>query len=189
MRGTTTARFPSPRSLVSLVLVGAVGATVPLACGGDDGGGGTTSGTTGSTTTSTGGTGGAGGAGGGAGGSGGDACFGDAAVWATIPKMGPFPCTKNSDCCVVVNDCLAEAQVVGAADYEKAQSSWPYCPADGCANCIAPYVDVQCSGEECVGYIPPENPGMPPPAGTNHCGEDAAPPLVGVGKLQFTCGG
>ena len=184
------------RSIASLfvVLVGGWFLS-PLACGGDDTGdaGGTTATntTTGAMTSATGsgGAGGDGGAGGSDGGAGGGACLGDPGVWETIDKGGPIDCTKNSDCCVVINTCLAEAQVVSAADYEKAQTSWPYCPDSGCANCLAPYVDVRCSGDECVGYLPPENPGMPPPAATNHCGDDAAPPMLGVGLLHFACGG
>lgn len=152
---------------------------------GTGGGGGTT---TTSTSTSTSTAAGGGGAGqGGQGGHGGAAgCHGDQAAWDAIEKAN-ITCQKSSDCCVVVNGCTNEAQVVGAGDFDAAQTAWPYCDND-CTDCIPPDVVVECSGGKCVGYIAPEGDGGIG-VGTSHCGEDG--PSLGLSgpKLAFTCGG
>jgi hypothetical protein len=61
----------------------------------------------------------------GEGGATGGVCQGDAELWATITAAPP-ECESADDCCVVVNACLAEAQIVHADDFEPAQTAWPY---------------------------------------------------------------
>jgi hypothetical protein len=130
----------------------------------------------------TGGAGGAGGAGGGA------ACHGDEAAWMTATAE-PIPCQKNSDCCVIVNSCVNEAQVVAAGKASAAKAAWPYCDAD-CTDCIPPSVMVECSAEKkCVGYKVPESDNPPPELSQDHCGVDAPPLMMMNPALTFTCGG
>jgi len=149
--------------------------------GGDVGGGGSTSsGTGGSTSSGTGGT-----AGGGAGvpDCGGGTLLGDPDAWAGIQKEN-ISCTKNSDCCVVINDCLSEGQIVHASDYALAQTAWPYCQYH-CAQCVPPFVDVACVDGICVGESTEW-------AGErdmeeSHCGVDDEPVDITVPATTFSC--
>lgn len=140
----------------------------------DDDGSDTTPGLGGSagTTTATGGSGGTGG------------CYGDQEAWDQIPKTN-LSCVHNSDCCVVFNGCLGEAQVVSADDFAVAGQVWPYC--EPCVQCMLPVVEVECQQGECVGYeVPPdEDAGIY--EGQNHCGVDE--PLPGLSDLgvHFSC--
>jgi len=146
-----------------------------------------------STSTGSGGAGGTSGTGGAAGssgtqGGGGLACHGDQVAWDAIPKT-MIPCQKNSDCCVVVNTCTSEAQVVAAADSAAAAASWPYCDND-CVNCQPPMIALECKEGQCVGYFPMPDPTKPPELGTNHCGEDGVTPAGGTPpKQHFDCSG
>lgn len=63
-------------------------------------------------------------------------CHGDAATWASL-TTGPLPCTENSDCCVVVNGCLSQSQIVAASSQAEAKAAWPYCDSE-CNLCIPP---------------------------------------------------
>ena len=135
--------------------------------------------TTGTTST---GSGGSGGAGGGST-STGAVCHGDPTSWTEI-TAAPIACTKNSDCCVVINGCLSEAQVVHADDFATAGAAWPYCDSD-CNDCIPPVIDVGCVDGVCVGDAQPED----GTAGMDHCGEDVAPLVPVDPALSFTCGG
>lgn len=123
---------------------------------GHDGGGGGTAGSAGATSGS---------------------CQGDATKWASITQ-GPFACTKNSDCCVVVNGCVNQAQVVSKQDYDNgAANQWPYCDKD-CTACIAPAVDVVCSGGQC-GLVQRDPLDASPGQSTSRCGVDTTP-VVGT---------
>lgn len=172
----------------SLLLVLAIVANLLVpACGGGSsagGDGGASSSSSGSGDGGAGGTSGAGGQAAGGGGQGGSAhCFGDAAAWAPMTQA-PMACQMNSDCCVVINDCLAEAQVVRAKDYAAAPSTWPYCD-DLCTNCIAPVIEVGCENGACVGKVK-EN-GLPgDPLSGSHCGVD--PVVAPAQDLHFGCG-
>lgn len=145
------------------------------ACGSSDEGGGS------------GGSGGASGVGGagGAGGAG-TACVGDAAAWAEASK-GPFACAKNSDCCVVINTCVNEGQVVGADKKDAVKALWPYC-TDACTKCIPPAIHVECLSGECVGYSDMDI-NAPPELRADHCGVDAPPLMMLSPASHFTCGG
>lgn len=122
-----------------------------------------------------------GGSGGGSGtagsaGSGGTAgnCQGDATKWMAITQ-GPFPCTKNSDCCVVVNSCVNQAQVMLKTDYDKGGADlWPYCTDQDCTNCIPPAVDVVCDNGQCgLEELSPLD--ASPDKSNDHCGVDSMP--------------
>jgi len=114
----------------------------------------------------------------------GGACHGDSSVW-TVLTQGPIACTQNSDCCVIVNGCLSQSQIVAATNKDQAKAAWPYCDSM-CNACIPPAVEVGCQGGTCVGQVVPV-----PDASTDllmdHCG---AVPVGGTAsKLLFSCGG
>ena len=125
---------------------------------------------------------GGGGSGSGATGTGGLACYGDQASWAAVTQT-PIACTKNSDCCVIINYCLSEAQVVHATDVDAAKTAWPYCDAD-CNDCIPPDVEVFCLDNQCVGVA------SEPTGGdvVDHCGIDENPGTGGTTGEHFGCG-
>jgi hypothetical protein len=106
-------------------------------------------------------------------------CYGDTTRWASI-TAAPAKCRTADDCCVVVNGCLSEGQVVGVSDFDAAQAAWPFCDAD-CNDCIPPAVIVACDNGECVGTIDPDS----PDDGTSHCGDAA--PLGPEPSQSFTC--
>jgi hypothetical protein len=135
-------------------------------------GGGSTTGTGGSSTTT-----GTGGVGGG--------CHGDATSWATL-TAAPVACTKNSDCCVIINGCLSQAQIVSATNEAAAKGAWPYCDSM-CNDCIPPAVVVGCDNGECAGKVVDFSDASPDLL-MDHCGVD---PQVGLSnvKLHFGCGG
>lgn len=139
--------------------------------GGLDGGGGATSSATGTASSSQAGTGGG--------------CHGDATTWATLTK-GPIACTTNSDCCVVVNNCLSESQIVSATNETPAGAAWPYCDSQ-CNACIPPPVQVGCENGVCVGVVS-DIADASPDLFMNHCGVDA-PVGAAKDKLHFACGG
>ena len=129
---------------------------------------------------SEGGGGGQGGAGTGGLGHGGASCHGDATAWTELTQT-PIACTKNSDCCVVINFCLSEAQVVHSSNTTAAKDAWPYCDSD-CNDCIPPTIDVFCQDNHCVGVERPD--GEP----TEHCGIDEMPGTGGTTGEHFGCG-
>lgn len=86
----------------------------------------------------------------GSGGSGGESCHGDATTWAALTS-GPITCTKNSDCCVILNGCLSAAQIVSEANQATAKSAWPYCDTHAGNHCIPPAIVVGCEDGECAG--------------------------------------
>ncbi len=115
---------------------------------------------------------------------GGPVCTGDAATWDAIEKTD-IPCQSASDCCVVVNGCLAEAVLVASSDFESAQDAWPTC-LEQCVDCVVPYVAVVCEAGLCAAYA--DDVDLAPPA-TSHCGgatETAGP--NGPGQA-FDCTG
>jgi len=99
-------------------------------------------------------------------------CHGDPTAWDAIEKTS-IACGANSDCCVVVNPCTAESQVVHADDFAEAEAVWPYCD-DACVFCIAEYVDLACVAGECVASPPPA--GAEPQEGVSQCGVDGVLP-------------
>jgi hypothetical protein len=115
-------------------------------------------------------------------GSGGATCHGDDAQWASVTQS-PIACTKNSDCCVVLNFCLSAAQVVHASNVSAAKDSWPYCESE-CNDCIPPEVTVFCLDQQCVGVSVEEPTGDP----ADHCGIDGMPGTGGTTGEHFGCG-
>lgn len=171
------------RAIDSLAFVGLLASIVACAaCDstsiGNNGGGGTTSGSTGGST----GTGSSSATTTGAGGN--CAHTGDATAWAGY-TAGPITCQKNSDCCVIVNGCISAAQVVAAADKDKAKAAWPYC-TDLCNACIPPAVVVGCVDGECTGTTV-DLADAAADLMQDHCGEDG--PVLPKGILHFSCGG
>ena len=124
----------------------------------------------------------------GTGGGTGGGCEGDAAKWATI-TAGPFTCTQNSDCCVVMNGCLSQAQIVEAKDYAAAPGAWPYCPS-ACVGCIGPAVQIACVDGACVGESldPTSSPPPDPSLFMSHCGVDAVNVGAPATAHKFGCG-
>jgi hypothetical protein len=115
----------------------------------------------------------------------GGGCQGDGATWAMLTK-GPIACVHASDCCVILNDCTNEAQIVSAAEETAAKAAWPYCDSQ-CTHCIPPAVEVGCQNGVCVGEAV-----VDPDGGTDlltdHCGTGV--PFGGSPEeLHFTCGG
>jgi hypothetical protein len=115
----------------------------------------------------------------------GGGCQGDSATWATL-TAGPIACTQNSDCCVIVNGCISEAQIVSATNEAAAKTAWPYCESQ-CNDCIPPAIQVGCDNGVCAGTVV-DFADASPDLLMDHCGTD--PPVNPVaGKLHFTCGG
>jgi hypothetical protein len=114
----------------------------------------------------------------------GGGCQGDSATWAQL-TAGPFACSTDADCCVIVNGCTNEAQVVSKANQAAAKAAWPYCE-NQCTDCIPPAVLVGCVGGTCVGQTVP----LPDASADllmDHCG--TAPVGGSANTLHFTCGG
>ncbi len=106
---------------------------------------------------------------------------GDPDAWATL-TTGPFACTKNSDCCVIVNECTDVGQIVSAANKSAAEAAWPYCP-NSCALCFPPAVQVGCVDGLCTGSEIFADAGMPWPTSYSHCGIDTETVPPGVERL------
>jgi len=113
-------------------------------------------------------------------------CHGDTAAWNTILAK-PLDCQTNADCCVVINTCINEAQIVLAADYSAAGMVQPYCD-NQCTNCIPPAIDVGCVGGKCVGQnLSNANPPPPDMLRQSHCGVNVV--LMPSPMTHFICGG
>jgi hypothetical protein len=115
-------------------------------------------------------------------GSGGATCHGDVAAWEAATQA-PIACTKNSDCCVVINLCVSEAQIVHASNADAAKAAWPYCDLD-CKDCIPPEVSVFCHNSQCVGIAGEPSGSLP----MDHCGVDDEPGEGGGSGEHFSCG-
>lgn len=113
----------------------------------------------------------------------GGGCYGDPVAWKSL-TTGPFACTKNADCCVVVNTCVNEAQVVAAKDRADAQEVWPFC-GYMCADCLPPAVKVGCYQGFCAGVLV-FGPDATPDMREDHCGTEATS-VDGEGWLHFDC--
>jgi len=119
-------------------------------------------------------------------GAGGAMCHGDATAWNAILAK-PLSCMTNDQCCVVINTCLNDAQIVLATDYAAAGTAQPYCD-NQCTNCLPPAIDVGCVGGKCVGQnLDNANPPPPNTLRQSHCGVN--PVLMPAPTSHFTCGG
>jgi len=113
----------------------------------------------------------------------GGSCHGDATKWATVTQ--PVSCTKNSDCCVVINGCLNQAQVVSKQNYDKGVDNlWPYCDKE-CTACMPPAVEVLCNNGQC-GLKELDYMDASADKHMDHCGVDATP-VVGPLKTMLGC--
>ncbi|HEX6765142.1 MAG TPA: hypothetical protein VF103_06680 [Polyangiaceae bacterium] len=115
-------------------------------------------------------------------GAGGADCSGDPERWAEITS-GPIACSRNSDCCVVVNQCKAAAQIVHADDYPGARALWPSCD-DECYDCFPPVVYVACVDGFCTG----EEDDEALDEGMSHCGSDDEIVAAPSSSMAFGCG-
>ena len=113
-------------------------------------------------------------------------CLGDKLAWEKLMST-PSPCVDDSDCCVIVNLCIAEAQVVAKSQSEEAPKLWPYCPSK-CNDCIPPAVDVACVMGQCRGHIVLESK-WDSLLRADHCSsENKIVPSVGTTATHFGCG-
>jgi len=112
-------------------------------------------------------------------------CHGEQQAWDAIEKTH-IQCATPADCCVVLNGCTAQAQVVSKADYDTAAQVWPYCDAD-CVLCTLPIVDVTCRQGECVGteLQPDVDSGVV--EGESHCGQNDPNATFDMPAMQFAC--
>jgi hypothetical protein len=84
-----------------------------------------------------------------------------------------YACRDDSDCCIVIDNCMAMAYLYSKAPGATGQPSFPGSGRDTCAACIPPAVQVRCDSGQCVGekvssvYSGPLN--------QNHCGPVALP--------------
>jgi hypothetical protein len=115
----------------------------------------------------------------------GGGCQGNQASWDAL-TAAPIACTSNSDCCVIVNGCLSQAQIVAATKKTEAAAAWPYCESM-CNDCIPPAIQVGCDNGTCVGTVV-GFPDASPDLLMDHCGVDT-PIGFTPGKLHFGCGG
>lgn len=115
----------------------------------------------------------------------GDTCHGDAATWMPL-TTGPIACTSNADCCVIINGCLSQAQIVSAASKDQAKAAWPYCDSM-CNDCIPPAIEVGCENGTCVGTVV-DFADASTDLLMDHCGVNT-PIGATPGKLHFGCGG
>lgn len=117
---------------------------------------------------------------------GGGGCRGDQEAWDAITAK-PLDCQQNSDCCVVINACANQAQVVRFADFEAAEKAFPYCD-DACTKCIPPSIQVACVNGKCVGEDT-SGANATDEFRTSHCGMDATQVMTPATSAHFTCGG
>jgi hypothetical protein len=119
----------------------------------------------------------------GSGGAAGASCHGDKTKWAAA--TGTISCSRNSDCCVVINSCVNAAQVVSKQDYDSGiADQWAYCDND-CNFCMVPAVDVVCSNGQCgLRELDPADASADKT--TSRCGVDSTP-VVGPVKPLLGC--
>jgi len=80
----------------------------------------------------------------------------------TSPPSGDVSCNSDSDCCVAVDTCHSIAYVVHAGDALDL-------PQTGCNFCVAPAVEVWCSGGKCQSAVLPVSAQITP-YNNDHCG-------------------
>lgn len=67
-----------------------------------------------------------------------------------LAQDGNF-CEVDADCCVIVDECRAEAFIVTADEFEDAKDIKSRRNQEGCAGCTVPTVAVTCERGACVG--------------------------------------
>jgi hypothetical protein len=100
-------------------------------------------------------------------------------------------CTVDSDCCVVVDNCLDTGYLVAATDRDQVRALLDGASMDRCLACIPPSVQIACEASRCVAKIVSnDDPKTPPPdeLRQDHCGSlDTNAPMSPVGS-EFGCG-
>jgi hypothetical protein len=83
-------------------------------------------------------------------------------VYTNAPS-GDVSCNTDSDCCVAIDTCHSIAYVVHSGDTLQI-------PQNGCNFCIAPAVQVWCSGGKCQNMVVPTSANPDQQLLVNHCG-------------------
>jgi hypothetical protein len=94
-------------------------------------------------------------------------CTGDKDAWEQL-TAGPIACTSGEECCVIMNPCLSEAQIVAAGHEAEAHAAWPSCTVD-CNDCVARAIEVACVSGSCLGRVILGEP-WSSPLRKDHCG-------------------
>ena len=115
-------------------------------------------------------------------------CIGDAGAWKEL-TAGPLACTSGEDCCVIMNPCHAEAQIVAKEHAAEALEVWPSCATD-CTDCVARAIEVACVEGACLGRVIAEEESSSP-LRKDHCGAslEFVKTNGGPTAVQFSCGG
>ncbi len=115
-------------------------------------------------------------------------CEGDAGKWKEL-TAGPIACTSGEDCCVIMNDCHAKAQIVAKEHMGKAREVWPSCPGE-CSDCVARAIEVACVDGACLGRVITEEDSLSL-LREDHCGTslEFVKTNGGPTAVQFSCGG
>jgi hypothetical protein len=114
-------------------------------------------------------------------------CSGDAGAWQQLIAAAA-PCQSGAECCVIVNPCLSQAQIVSAAQHDEASAVWPSCDV-ACVDCIAPAIEVACLAGTCVGRVVEGEPAASE-LRQGHCGSDMkVVDFPGKTGVHFGCGG
>jgi hypothetical protein len=81
-----------------------------------------------------------------------------------------FSCSSDSDCCVVVDECYAQAWLGTQAQKAEIESYIASLERTTCLSCIPPAVQVTCQSGQCTGIE--VGVGTWPPSGLSatHCG-------------------
>ena len=90
------------------------------------------------------------------------------------PAPANLPCRNDSDCCIVIDDCMATAYLYTKAPGGGGMPTFPPSgPGGTCLACIPPAVQVRCDLGQCVGEKLPEV--YSGPLVDNHCGPVVLP--------------
>jgi hypothetical protein len=94
-------------------------------------------------------------------------CQGDEGAWEQL-TAGPIACTSGQECCVIINPCLSEAQIVAAGHEAESHETWPSCAVE-CTDCAARAIEVACISGSCLGRVIFDEP-WHSPLRKDHCG-------------------
>jgi hypothetical protein len=121
----------------------------------------------------------------------GAACGGGGAGATSLQDLvvQPAACTADADCCVVYELCQAQAYVVLATDYERAQTWAAEAPQESCVRCIPPSVEVRCVDGGCAGFELPYDDPSYEVSRTDHCGIPALEQSAGADAAGAGAGG
>lgn len=63
------------------------------------------------------------------------------------------PCQTDADCCLVVDECLAQGLIMGLADKDEVRSLLDSADTSSCVGCIPPFLQLSCEQHVCVGTL------------------------------------